>query len=71
MSGKLAAVLTRAFSGAVALVSIASLVYVFMFPPPSMRVTREGVPHFTPPVVNPATGRPIDVRDLVRHYRGD
>lgn len=71
MAGKLGAVMTQAFVGAVALISIASLFYVYAFPPASMRVSREGVPHFTPPVHNPATGKPVNVRELVRRYRGD
>lgn len=61
----------RLFSGLVAVVSIAGLIYVYAFPPQSMRMTRERVPHFTPPVIHPETGEALDVRELVRHYRGE
>lgn len=71
MTGRIGAVLTRALAGIVTLASVATLIYVHVFPPPSMRLTREGVPHFTPPVINPATGEPLDVGELVRHYRGE
>lgn len=71
MSGRTGAQLTQALAGAVTLISVGALVYVFAFPPPSMRLTREGVPHFTPPVINPATGKPMNVGDLVRHYKGE
>lgn len=63
-------ILARAFAGTVAVLSIAVLVYVYSFPPQSTRVTREGVPLFTPPVVNPATGAPVRVDELVRHFKG-
>ena len=63
--------LTKAYVAVVALLSLAGLVYVYAFPPASMRVTRDGVPHFTPPVLHPETGKPIDLGVLIRHYRGD
>lgn len=43
---------------------------VYVHPPATMKVTRDGVPHFTPPVIDPATGKPIPVEVLVRHYKG-
>ncbi len=60
----------RAVVGLVTLLSAAALVYVFAFPPPSMRVSRDGVPHFTPPTIHPETGEPIEVDRLVRHFKG-
>ena len=43
---------------------------VYGHPPASLKLTRDGVPHFTPPVIDPATGQPIPVETLVRHYKG-
>ena len=59
------------YSIGIGLVSLGALVYVYAFPPESMQVSREGVPHFTPKVLHPETGEPLDVSDLVRHYKGD
>lgn len=66
----LAPLVMRAFSGLVVFATLAGLAYVFAFPPPSMRVTRDGVPHHAPPVINPATGEAVDLGTLVRHYKG-
>jgi hypothetical protein len=55
----------------IGVISIVTLVYVYAFPPESMRVSRNGVPHFTPPITNPNTGEPMDLDELIRHYRGD
>lgn len=60
----------RAIVAAVMLISLGSLVYVYAFPPPSMRVSRDGVPHFTPPTIHPETGEVLDVNRLVRHFKG-
>ena len=60
----------RAVVGLVALLSAAALVYVFVFPPPSLRVSRDGVPHFTPPTIHPVTGETLEVDRLARHYKG-
>ncbi|MEJ5211478.1 MAG: hypothetical protein WHV61_08635 [Burkholderiales bacterium] len=43
---------------------------VYVHPPASMKVTRDGVPYFTPPVIDPTTGKPVTVEALVRHYKG-
>lgn len=65
---------TRIFMGVyatlIALLTIGGLGYVFISPPDSMRVDRYGVPFFTPPVINPETGKPIAVDVLVRNYKG-
>lgn len=58
------------YSAAVVAMTIAALIYVYAAPPESMSVTRDGVPYFTPPVVNPATGKPLDVNALARHFKG-
>lgn len=59
------------YSIGIGLVSLGALVYVYAFPPESMQVSREGVPHFTPKVLHPETGEPLDINDLIRHYKGD
>ncbi|MCL6555719.1 MAG: hypothetical protein K6T56_05075 [Burkholderiales bacterium] len=43
---------------------------VYAHPPASMKVTKDGVPYFTPPVIDPITGKPLPVETLVRHYKG-
>jgi len=53
-----------------AMIVVAGLAYVYVKPPESMRVNRDGVPYFTPPVVNPMTGEAIPVEQLVKHYKG-
>lgn len=60
----------RIVVGLVALLSIGALAYVYVFPPPSMRVSRDGVPYFTPPTVNPETGETLTIDRLVRHFKG-
>ncbi len=62
---------TRSYVAIISLLSVASLVYIYAFPPPSMFKSRDGVPHFTPQVMHPETGKPLDVGELIRHYRGD
>ena len=52
-------------------VTVAGLGAMLIMPPASARVDRNGVPHFTPKVLNPATGEGVDMDVLVRHYRGD
>jgi hypothetical protein len=61
----------RIFAAIVALLSAAALVYVYAAPLPSMRLSRDGVPHFTPPTVHPVTGEPLELARLVRHFKGE
>lgn len=63
--------LTKAYVAIVSAICVATLVYVCVFPPQSMFVSRDGVPHFTPAVAHPETGEPLDLGALIRHYRGD
>ena len=58
-------------AGLGAAITIATFVYIVVSPPAYLHQTRDGVPYFTPPVVDPATGKPLDVDMLVRHYKGD
>ncbi len=67
----LARLATQIYVLTVAAISVIALVYIYVFPPQSMRVSRDGVPHFTPWVEHPETGKPLDMGELIRHYRGD
>ena len=49
---------------------LAGLTFVYVKPPPSMKLTRDGVPHLSPPVTNPVTGEAIPLERLVQHYKG-
>lgn len=63
--------LMRAFVALSSLVSLAGLVYAYALPPESLRLTRDGVPHHAPPVAHPATGEPLPLEALVRHFKGE
>ena len=65
------ALLMRGYVVLVTLISLGALVFVYVYPPESLRSTRDGVPFFTPPVEHPETGEPLDLGELIRHYRGD
>jgi len=62
--------LMRVFIAASVVAVVGGLGYVYVKPPEGMRVTREGVPHLSPPVVHPATGEAIPLERLVQHYKG-
>ncbi len=62
---------TQAYVAMVSLLSVGALVYIYAFPHESMFKSRDGVPHFTPQVMHPETGKPLSVGELIRHYRGD
>jgi len=59
------------FSGAVAVLTVAGLAYIFTVQPDYLRADRDGVPYLTPPVQHPLTEEPVDMGTLVRHYRGE
>lgn len=63
--------MTTAYVATVSLLSVAVLIYISIVDMPSMRNSRDGVPHLSPPVVNPDTGEALDLNRLVRHFRGD
>ncbi|PLX37628.1 MAG: hypothetical protein C0606_04905 [Hyphomicrobiales bacterium] len=67
MSGQF---MMRAFSTLMGLITFAGLVYVYAFPPASMRVDRDGQPHFQPQVLNPETGEGVPLGDLIKHFKG-
>jgi len=51
--------------------SIATLFYVFIVPMPSMHISRDGIPHFTPNVIDPISGETIQIKKLVQHFKGE
>jgi hypothetical protein len=66
-----ARVLMRLFIALSVIAVGGGLAYVYIAPPESMRLTRDGVPHFSPPVAHPMTGEAIPMERLVRHYKGE
>ncbi|WP_275099079.1 hypothetical protein [Sedimenticola hydrogenitrophicus] len=52
-------------------ISIASLVYISVVQPDYLRSDRDGVPFYTPPVINPDGGEPVEMGELIRHYKGE
>ena len=52
-------------------ITLAGLAAMLIAPPASMRADRDGVPYFTPKVINPENGQAVDMGVLVRHFRGD
>ena len=62
--------LTRVFVTTICALSIVTLFYVFFVPMPSMHRSSEGIPHFTPNVIDPITGETIQIKKLVKHFKG-
>lgn len=52
-------------------ISIASLAYIAVVQPDYLRADRDGVPFYTPQVINPETGEPVEMGELIRHYKGE
>jgi hypothetical protein len=65
-----ARLLMRFFIAVSVIAVLAGLTYVYVKPPQSMKVTRDGVPHLSPPVTHPVTGEAIPLERLVQHYKG-
>ena len=63
--------LMRGYVFLITAISLVTLVYVYAYPRQSLQSTRDGVPFFTPPVSHPETGEPLDLGDLIRHYKGE
>jgi len=59
------------YAWAALIVTVAGLAAMLVAPPASTRVDVDGVAYFTPKVVDPVTGKAVDLSVLVRHYRGD
>jgi len=53
------------------LLTIFSFVYIIWAKPESLRVSRDGVPFFTPKVINPDDGKAISVDELIQHFKKD
>lgn len=66
----LARLLMRFLIAASVIAVLGGLAFVYVKPPPSMKVTRDGVPHLSPPVAHPVTGEAIPLERLVQHYKG-
>ena len=66
----LARLLMRLFIAASVVTVLGGLTYVYVKPPESMKLTRDGVPLLSPPVAHPATGEASPLEVLVKHYKG-
>lgn len=67
----MAKLVMHAYAWTALAVTVVGLGAILVAPPADTRVDRNGVPYFTPQVLNPATGEAIEMGDLIRHYRGD
>ncbi len=56
------------FSLLSAAIAVGGLAFIFISHPAYLHATRDGVPYFAPPVVNPTGGLPLDLTTLVRHF---
>lgn len=50
--------------------TVATFLYLVVRPPAYLREARSGVPFFTPPVINPMNGKPLNADMLARNYKG-
>jgi hypothetical protein len=66
----LARLLMRLFVAVSVLAVLGGLTFVYVKPPQSMKLTRDGVPYLSPPVAHPVTGEAIPLERLVQHYKG-
>jgi len=53
------------------LLTVFSFAYIILAKPESLRVSRDGVPFFTPKVINPDDGKSISVDELIQHFKND
>ncbi|MHB8252586.1 MAG: hypothetical protein ACYDEV_02520 [Acidiferrobacter sp.] len=53
------------------LMTIGTLTYLVVAPPGYLHRTRDGVPYFTPPVINPVNGKALNVNRLAQYYKGN
>ncbi len=61
----------RAVAALATVVTVVGLVWIYAFPPESLRTTRDGVPYFAPEVMHPETGEGVPLTDLIKHYKGE
>ena len=66
----LARIAMRLFIAVSVAAVLGGLTFVYVKPPESMKVSRDGCPLLSPPVAHPATGEPIPLGVLVSHYKG-
>jgi len=52
-------------------ISISSLAYIVIEQPDYLHSDRDGVPFYTPQVINPDGGEPLNMGELIRHYKGE
>ena len=67
----MARIYAHLYAWAALIATVVGLAAMLILPPASTRVDVNGVPYFTPKVIDPVTGKAIDLSVLVRHYRGD
>ena len=67
----MARVYMQVYAWAALVATVGGLAAMLAFPPASARVDASGAPFFAPRVLDPATGKPVDLSTLIRHYRGD
>ena len=58
------------YSILVALIGFGGVIYIFVTQPAYLHASRDGVPYFSPKVINPMGGQPLDLNELVRNYKG-
>lgn len=58
-------------SWGVCAITVAGLLYIAIAPPAYLLKSRYGVPHLTPTVHDPQSGKEIPVDALVRSYMGE
>ena len=58
------------YSTLIALIGFGGFIYILVTQPACLHASRDGVPYFTPQVINPMGGKPLDLNELVRHYKG-
>lgn len=64
-------ILMLTLSLAVTGLSVASLAYIVTAEPDYLRSDRDGVPFYTPKVINPEGGEPLSMGELIRHFKGE
>ncbi|MFK5913704.1 MAG: hypothetical protein QM484_04945 [Woeseiaceae bacterium] len=55
----------------VLIISVASLSYILIEKPAYLNADRDGVPFYTPDVINPDNGKAVSLGELIRHYKGE
>ncbi|WP_298135681.1 hypothetical protein [Acidiferrobacter sp.] len=51
--------------------TIGTFIYILATPPAYLHRTRDGVAYFTPPVIDPVNGKPLNVDRLAQYYKGN